>query len=170
MDTAATLTPTEVIDRARAARAAAKAAAVEELEMALAWARLHPCPATEVPAHWGQVDLHGEALVPLAGPGAPWVAEFAPVDLAAALGITHDAGRQLIGEALELACRLPRLWRLVRGGGGAAWRARMIARESTDLSLEAAAFADRLICAVPDRVGKVHPTGLVDEARLFFDP
>jgi hypothetical protein len=170
MDTAPTLTPTEVIDRARAARAAARGAAVEELEMALAWARLHPCPATEVPAHWGQVDLHGEGLVPLAGPGAPWVAEFAPVDLAAALGISHDAGRQLIGEALELACRLPRLWDLVRAGGVPAWQARMITRETTDLSLAAAAFADRLIAAAPEQVGKVHAARLVAEARLFFDP
>ena len=68
-------------------------AAVEQLELALEWARLHPCPANETPAHWGEADLHDEGLVPLAGPGAPWVAEFAPVDLAAALGITHDAGR-----------------------------------------------------------------------------
>ena len=67
------------------------------------WARLHPCPANETPAHWGEADLHDEGLVPLAGPGAPWVAEFAPVDLAAALGITQDAGRQLIADALELA-------------------------------------------------------------------
>ncbi len=50
----------EVIDRVRAARAAAQAAAVEELEMTLVWARLHPCPVGEVPAHWGEVDLHGE--------------------------------------------------------------------------------------------------------------
>ena len=92
--------------------------------MALEWARLHPCPAEETPAHWGEADLHGEGLVPLAGPGAPWVAEFAPADLAAALGISQDAGRQLVADALELACRLPRCgsgWSPVRcrcGGPG----------------------------------------------------
>src|SRR6187200_2410268 len=119
MDTATTLTPTEVIDRVRAVRRAAQAAAVEELQLALEWARLHPCPTGQTPAHWGEADLHGEGLVPLAGAGAPWVAEFAPADLAAALGITHDAARQLVADALELACRLPRLWDLVRAGAGA---------------------------------------------------
>ena len=89
-------------------------AAVEQLELALVWARLHPCPAQETPGPLGRADLHGEALVPLAGPGAPWVAEFAPADLAAALGISHDAARQLLADALELAHRLPRLWDLVR--------------------------------------------------------
>ena len=68
MDTAPALTTTEVIDRVRAARKAEQQAAVEQLELALEWARLHPCPAQETPAHWGEVDLHGEALVPLAGP------------------------------------------------------------------------------------------------------
>ena len=110
MNATPVLTTTEVIDRVRAARRAEQRAAVEQLELALVWAHLHPCPANELPAHWGEADLHGENLSPLAGPGAPWVAEFAPADLAAALGITHDAARQLIADALELAHRLPRLW------------------------------------------------------------
>ena len=161
MATAPNLTPTEVIDRVRAARKAQQQAAVEELELALEWARLHPCPANETPAHWGEADLHDEGLVPLAGPGAPWVAEFAPVDLAAALGITHDAGRQLIADALELAHRLPRLWKRVLAGEVPVWRARLIARETTDLSVKAALFADRLIAATPapDRSGQGSPAG-----------
>ncbi len=107
MDTTPTLTTTEVIDRVRAARRTEQQAAVEQLELALVWAHLHPCPTNELPAHWGEADLHGENLSPLAGPGAPWVAEFAPADLAAALTITNDAARQLIADALELAHRLP---------------------------------------------------------------
>ena len=138
--------------------------------MALEWARLHPCPAEETPAHWGEADLHGEGLVPLAGPGAPWVAEFAPADLAAALGISQDAGRQLVADALELARRLPRLWDRVVAGAVPVWRARLIARETTDLSIEAALFADRLIAATPTRIGQVQAARLVQEARLYFDP
>ena len=102
--------------------------------------------------------------------GAPWVAEFAPVDLAAALGITHDAARQLIADALELDYRLPRLWKRVLAGEVPVWRARLIARETTDLSLEAALFADRLIAAMPRRIGQVKAAQLVQEARLYFDP
>ena len=170
MATATTLTPTEVIDRVRAARKAQQQAAVEELQLALEWARLHPCPSNETPAHWGEADLHDEGLVPLAGPGAPWVAEFAPVDLAAALGITQDAARQLIADALELAYRLPRLWQQVLAGAVPVWRARLIARETTDLSAKAALFADRLIAATPRRIGQVKAAQLVQEARLCFDP
>jgi cell division septum initiation protein DivIVA len=170
MTTAPNLTPTEVIDRVRAARKAQQQAAVEEIELALEWARLHPCPVNETPAHWGEADLHDEGLVPLAGQGAPWVAEFAPVDLAAALGISQDAGRQLIADALELAHRLPRLWKRVLAGEVPVWRARLIARETTDLSVKATLFADRLIAATPRRIGQVKAAQLVHEARLYFDP
>ena len=170
MATATTLTPTEVIDRVRAARTAQQQAAVEELELALEWARLHPCPAEETPAHWGEADLHDKGLVPLAGVGAPWVAEFAPVALAAALGITHDAGRQLIADALELDHRLPRLWKQVLAGAVPVWRARLIARETTDLSVQAALFADQLIAATPRRIGQVKAAQLVQEARCTSTP
>ena len=168
--TAPGITPAEVIERARQARQSEHRAAAEQLAMALAWARLHPCPADEVPAHWGEVDLHGEGVLPLAGEGAPWVAEFAPADLGAALGISVDAAKQLLGDALELAHRLPRLWALVQELRVPVWRARLIAQETRDLSLEAAAFADRLIAATPDRIGSVLATKLVQEARLYFDP
>ena len=50
------------------------------------------------------------------------------------------------------------------------WRARLIARETTDLSPEAALFADRLIAATPTRIGQVQAARLVQEARLYFDP
>ncbi len=170
MTLAATLTPSEVIDRARKARNTERAAAAQQLELALAWAHLHPCPANELPAHWGEVDLHGEAIAPLAGEGAPWVAEFAPADLGAALSISLDAARALIGDALELAHRLPRLWDLVCALRVPAWRARTIASETRDLGLDAALYADRLIAATPDRIALVDAARLVQEARLWFDP
>ena len=46
----------------------------------------------------------------------------------------------------------------------------MIARETTDLSVQTALFADRLIAATPQRIGQVHAARLVHEARLYFDP
>ncbi len=116
MDTTTDPTPAEVIDGVRAAQQLERSAALTQLELALTWARLHPCPTGAIPAHWGEIDLHGEATVLLAGPGAPTVAEFAPADLGAALAITLDAARELIGDALELAHRLPRLWALVQEG------------------------------------------------------
>ena len=80
-----------VLDRARAARQTELAAAAELLVAAAEWADLHPVARGVQPAGWGEVDLHGEGLVPLAGRGTPQVAEFAPAELAGHLGISHDA-------------------------------------------------------------------------------
>ncbi len=170
MDTTTTLTPSEVIDRVRAARHTEQSAAYEQLHLALEWALLHPCPATELPAHWGQPNLHDEDVTPLAGEGAPWVAEFAPADLGAALGISLDAAKTLIGDALELSYRLPRLHALARDGKVPVWRARMVAQHTRDLTVEAAAFADQLIAATPEKIRHLDAARLVQEARLYFDP
>ena len=120
----------------------------------------------------GWEDDHGlfTAGAPLAGPGAPLVDEFAPASLAAALGITLEAAKQLLADALELTYRLPRLLDLVERGAVPVWRARAISRETHDLSVEAVAFADRLICATPSKIGLVDAARLVQEARLYFDP
>ena len=58
-----------VLDRAREARRAELAAAADLLVVAAEWADLHPVPRNGQPAGWGEVDLHGEGLVPLAGKG-----------------------------------------------------------------------------------------------------
>lgn len=164
------LAPSEVIDRLHATRELARRAAVEELDLALEWALLHPCPPGEEPAQWSQGSLFSERVVPLAGPGAPLVAEFAPTELAAALGISFDAGRQLLADALELAYRLPVLNGLVHAGVVPAYAARTISRDTHDLSAPAARRADRLVCAVPDKIGQVRARRLIDEARLWHDP
>ncbi len=139
MDTTTSLTPGEVIDGVLAARSAEQTAALRQLELAVEWARLHPCADGETPAYWGELTLHGEATVLLAGPGAPTVAEFAPAELGAALGIGLDAARRLIGDALELHYRLPRFYEYVRSGVVPVWRARLIAQQTTDLGWEAVA-------------------------------
>ena len=169
MDTTPTLTATEVIDRVHAARSKEHQGAIEQLELAVQWALLHPCPSNEWPAHWGDPSID-ETVTPLAGPGAPLVAEFAPADLAAALNITLDAGRQLVADGLELTYRLPRLYDLTRAGVVPVWVARAISRETHDLSVEAVAFADRLISSTPDKIHQVDATKLVEEARLVLRP
>src|ERR1700712_2695904 len=79
MDTTTTLTPSEVIDRVRRARHDEHEACLRQVRLAVSWALLHPCPADEWPAHWGDPSLD-EEVMPLAGEGAPWVAEYAPAD------------------------------------------------------------------------------------------
>ena len=164
------LAPGEVIDRLHQTRERARRAAAEELELAVEWALLHPCPAGEEPAQWSDYRLFDEGIVTLAGPGAPLVAEFAPAELATALGTSYDAGRQLLADALELRYRLPRLWDLVHQGVVPAHVARAVSRETHDLSREAALMADRLVCSVPDKINQVRARQLIDEARLWHDP
>src|SRR6188472_3530327 len=172
MDTTTTLTATEVIEGVRAAQHKEHEGAVEQLQFAIRWALLNPCR-DEFPASWEDdhgIFTTGAATAPLAGAGAPLVDEFAPASFAAALGISLEAAKQRMADALELVYRLPRLWELVEAGVVPVWRARAISRGTHDLSVEAVAFADRMITAVPDRIGQVEATRLVEEARLYFDP
>ncbi len=159
-----------VLDRARAARHAELAAAAELLVTAAEWADLHPVARGGQAAGWGEVDLHGEGLVPLAGEGTPQVAEFAPAELAAHLGISHDAGRQLIGDALELRHRLPRLFDLVLAGTVPAWRARQAAALTTRLTPEMVTRVDKMLASDPQHLTLVRAQRVVEEAVLYYDP
>ena len=62
--------------------------------------------------------LFGERALPIAGAGTPAVAEFAVMELAAVLDLSHEAALALVGDVLDLAHRLPRLWGLVQGAAG----------------------------------------------------
>ncbi len=64
---------------------------------------------------------------PIAGQGAPLVAEFCLAELGTVLGISSTAAKKLVGHALELRHRLPRLWAQVQAGRVPAWRARAVA-------------------------------------------
>src|SRR5918994_7837300 len=107
-----------VLAAARAARAAEMVAAAAQLAQAADWAAMHSVDSLDEAAAFG---VFGEAVVPVAGPGAPLVGEFCVAELAAALGVPTDHGRWLIGEALELKHRLPRLWARVMGHDLPAW-------------------------------------------------
>ena len=88
------------------------------------WAAVHEVPAGEGDAFW----VYGNE-VPLAGEGVPGVGEYAVAEFAAATGMSTDAGRQFIGDALEVAWRLPKLWEHVQAGTVPVWRARMVAEQ-----------------------------------------
>ena len=87
-----------------------------------------------------------ERLVRLGGAGTPEVAEFCPARLGARWRMSHGACAALIGDALDLRHRLPRLWDLVQAGKVRPWAARRIARATRDASAQAAAHADRRVC------------------------
>jgi hypothetical protein len=161
-----------VLSSAKAALRARKQADVDLMVAALAWAHANPASSTEEVAGWGDGDLYGEGFLPLAGEGAPIVTEFAPYDLAAALGWTTNAARALMGDALELAHRLPRLWALVGDLSISTSTARYAAEHTRDLAHPAADHADRLLARAAARGGLTtrRTRALVDEARLYHDP
>ena len=108
--------------------------------------------------------------MPVAGEGAPLVAEFAITEFAAAIGVSTDAGKRYVGHALELAHRLPRVWRRVVNGDLRAWLARRIADQTLLLSPEAASFVDRHVATWRTRSDPVQLERLVEEAIATFMP
>src|SRR5690606_9699761 len=86
-----------------------------------------------------------ERLVALAGKGAPAVSEYAATGLSGHLRIPLHSARQLLGDAIEVAHRLPRLWALMVDGKTEAWRVRAVAKETRKLSLQAASWVDAQI-------------------------
>src|SRR5689334_16727200 len=115
LDTAAA-----VLDRARDRRAAADRAEAELLQAALAWAPLHPAESIHTAA---LLSRFGDQPLAVAGPGAPLVSEFCVHEFALAVGLPSEYGRAYLGEAVELAYRLPRTWARVVQGDLPAWRA-----------------------------------------------
>ena len=112
----------------------------------------------------------GDTPVPVAGPGAPLVAEFCVAEFAAAVGLPTETGKAYLGEALELRHRLPRTWARVRSGDLPAWRARRIARATIALSPAAAGFVDDQVAAFAHRIRPSGVDRLVEEAIVRFMP
>lgn len=176
------VTDRAALDRAAAAMSAKRRVEVEVLEAALAWAHAHVVGPDADPgevAGWRSdtirrpgtaAALFGERALPLAGDGTPLVAEFCVMELAAVLDLSHEATLALLGDVLDLAHRLPRLWALVRSLRVPVRLARLAASESRDLAASAAAQADRLLVWKPRRLNPHRVSVLVHEARLYADP
>jgi len=76
----------------------------------------------------------------------------------------------MIGEALELRHRLPRIWLRVVDLEVPAWRARLVARETMTLSMEAADFVDRQVAHVAHALTSHRVERIVTAAIARFDP
>src|SRR4051794_23506522 len=89
-------TTAAVLARAVEAMTSRRAADVALLLAAIEWAETHPAPVPGPYAGWGEEDLHGEGVIPLAGPAPPLVAEFAPVERGRA-GLVDGFGQRADG-------------------------------------------------------------------------
>ncbi|HEX2894841.1 MAG TPA: DUF222 domain-containing protein, partial [Marmoricola sp.] len=161
-----------VLASARRARADANAAEARVLADAVEWAHLHTVSDLDDAATWwsGTKAMGQDTGIPIAGEGAPLVSEFAVLEFATALGMTADAGRNLVGLALELAHRLPKVWARVQAGSLAPWRAKRIAEHTLHLSPEAAGFVDAQVALFAHKTGLAQTQRLVDEAIARFMP
>ena len=142
-------------------------AAEERKQLVLAVAFAHACPPSEGDE---TDDLPGTEGVVEFVDGVPPVREFAVTEFAAAMGVSLQSGRALLGQALAVAHRLPLIWARVRAGEVPAWRARRVAEATLGLPADGAEWVDRQVAPV---VGSLGPAGLdrlVQEAMVRFDP
>ena len=164
------LTASDLLALARDRKAAEDQAAAELLEIAARWADLHPPESIHAAAAFTVPGCEHEE--PIAGEGCPLVAEFCIAELGTVLSISTTAAKKLIGHALELRHRLPRLWAQVHAGRVPAWRARIVAEAtihtSPALTVEAARWVDAQVSAVAGRVGTAQLDRLVAETIKRF--
>ncbi|WP_416956504.1 DUF222 domain-containing protein [Nocardioides sp. T5] len=167
------LTASGLLASIRSARSAENQAAADQLILAAQWADLHPPESIHDAASFSVPSAGCEHEEPIAGDGCPLVAEFCVAELGGVLGVSTVATKKLIGQALELRHRLPRLWALVHAGRVPAWKARSVAEttihSSPSLTREAAGFVDAQVAAVAGKVGPAQLDRLVAEAIKRFD-
>ena len=160
----------DVLARAASERSAADAAEARLLATAAEWADLHPPESIDHAATFGVAVPGSEHEEPIAGHGCPLVAEFCIAELAAALAMSTTAGKRLVGHALELRHRLPRLWRAVHTGSVPAWRARRVAEATihADLTPTGARFVDQMVTPYAHRVGVAQLDRIITEALARY--
>jgi len=158
----------ELLELMARQRAYAAKFATDKLIAAAQIAQRYPRLRDVSPVHGTEPDR--PRMVALAGPGAPLVHEHAPLEFAVALGAGPDTGRMIMGQAIELAHRLPRLWQRVVTEQVPAFQARQIANQTMSLSLEVATKVDELIAKSKRRLTKAATEEIVTEALLLCDP
>jgi hypothetical protein len=102
------LTASDLLATIKASRQIENAEAARQLTLSAQWADLHPPESIHSAATFAVPGCEHEE--PIAGEGAPLVAEFCLAELGAVLGVSTTAAKKLVGHALELRHRLPRLW------------------------------------------------------------
>ncbi|UFU05281.1 HNH endonuclease signature motif containing protein [Ruania halotolerans] len=165
----------------RRAREAASAWEVESARLVVDWVRGHCVDGARTDAFADHVvDLDEPVVRPalaglhspmrLAGPGAPLVWDLAFCELATTLSMSGDAARAYVGEVTELAFRLPMLWDRVNAGQVRLWRAREVARSTTALPADGAAWVDAQLAPVIGSCSGAQVQRAVDAALDQFDP
>ncbi|WP_193609979.1 HNH endonuclease signature motif containing protein [Nocardioides lijunqiniae] len=153
----------DLLEVMRTTTRTAAAVEVERLGAVIDWCTLH-ATTDETEASFGD---HG---IPLAGDGAPWVSEFAVMELGAALGMSTDAAKRYVGATLEARYRLPRIWAKVEAMELPFYKARWIAEHTMALSEAAAAYVDQMVGFCAHSVSYAEIERQIAAAQARFDP
>lgn len=136
-----------------------------QLELVVHWVLQHPGEAVRPGVVPGM-----ERPIRLGGEGTPEVAEFAPVEIGAVLGLADWQARALVADALDLRYRLPGLWELVLAGRVHAWRARRIAQRTRVLSADAARQVDAEVWESVESLPWQRFSDFLESRILLADP
>jgi 5-methylcytosine-specific restriction endonuclease McrA len=156
-----------LLDAVRTETRLAAEAEVRRLRLVIEYCAAHEVAETDSATHR---EFGRDTGLALAGLGAPFVSEFAIIELAAALGMTTDAGRRYAGRVLEVHHRLPDLWAEVVAGRVPWWRAARVADHTISLPAEGARFVDAHVARFAGKVTFGQVERLVEEALVLFDP
>ncbi len=161
--------PASVLAYARDRKRAEDHEAREVMKAAARWAAMH---SERLAGRPGRLVARVLARVglPLGGEGCPEVAEFAVVELAAALGRSTESGRRFLAQAVEGRYRLRRCWERLEAGDLQAFRLGYIADRTMTLPPAAAAFVDAHVAPVAHKIGPAQLGRLIEEATARFDP
>ncbi|WP_447644620.1 DUF222 domain-containing protein [Nocardioides zeae] len=179
MDRGTHATATALIDAVRERTHAARVAEAAAFVAVGNWAAAHTSDAVVgdpigALGEWHDAAyaeaLAGDHFLELGGPGAPAVAEFCIGEVAAARGCSFDAARRLVGDAVELRWRLPRVHARIAAGQVDVWRGRRIAQATRTLTFDGAGFVDRHLAYVAGKATSGDIDRLVAEAAARFDP
>ncbi|MGW6277251.1 DUF222 domain-containing protein [Kribbella sp. NPDC055071] len=167
------LSTTDLLESAADHRAEINRLEARLLEHAQLFAdRHHPDTCPPRPGrHLGRDTAGGrERGIVLGGDGCPEIAEFAPAEFGAVLGMSTYAAAAYIGEALALRHRFPRIGAKVQVGTATAWRARKIAEACHDLDQDSAATVDKRLARSVDTVTPQRLENIVKAAQAHADP
>src|SRR4051812_27260971 len=159
--------PDQVLAALHSSHQVATQVEIDKLYLAIQWAVMHPVESI----NHGAATVDGsEGELAIAGAGAPLVAEFCVADLALALGMSTDAGRTYLGDAIEIRYRLPKIWAAVTTGRVAVWKARRIAQATKTLCPEGATHVDRHLAHHIARCSFAQIDRAVADALRLFEP
>ena len=159
--------PSALLDLVSDTVATERRAGCRKLRLAAAWADCHGD--TGDPDQAARRSVLVDRLVRMGPLGTPLVTETCPSSLALAQRTSVTSARLLIGDALTIRHRLPRLWDRVVAGEVWGWKAREIARRTSELGPVAAGAVDAVVTGQVELLAWGRFERLLDATLLQVD-